>query len=138
MSDWLEATRDAFARLGATHARGRAAEEVARQWLEAQGYAVQEINVRTAAGEIDVVARDGEVLCFIEIKARATDEFGPAISAVTAPKQRRLVRAAACYLTDRREATPVRFDVLGLDLVAGEWRYTLVRDAFQADGFGVW
>jgi putative endonuclease len=138
LSDWLEATRDAFARLGATHARGRAAEEVARLWLEGQGYAVEEINVRTAAGEIDVVARDGETLCFIEVKARATDEFGPAISAVTAAKQRRLARAAACFLTDRRGATAVRFDVLGLDLVGGEWRYTLVRDAFRADGVGVW
>ena len=52
----------------------------------------------TAAGEIDVVARDGETLCFLEIKARATADFGPAIAAVDARKQRRISRAAALYL----------------------------------------
>jgi putative endonuclease len=112
-------------------ARGSAAEDDAVRWLAGQGYEIVERNATTAAGEIDVVARDGETLCFIEIKARASDDYGPAIEAVDRRKQRRLARAAALYLALRdRDEVLCRFDVLGMDRAADGWRYTLVRDAF--------
>ena len=115
-----------------THARGRAAERAAAAWLQAQGYEILERNVVNHAGEIDLIARDrGGVLCFVEVKARATATFGPAIAAVGPAKRRRLSRAAALHLAIRGlEAGPCRFDVLGLDWTDGEWRYTLVQDAF--------
>jgi putative endonuclease len=111
--------------------RGKVGEDDAVRWLEQQGYQVVERNVVNHAGEIDLVARDGDTLCFVEIKARASDAFGPAIAAVDFRKQRRISRAAALYLAvkDHRD-TPCRFDVIGLDRSAGGWRYTLVRDAF--------
>jgi putative endonuclease len=117
---------------GSTHARGRAAEQAAAAWLQAQGYEILERNVVNHAGEIDLIARDrGGVLCFVEIKARATAAFGPAIAAVGPAKRRRLSRAAALHLAIRGlHLSPCRFDVLGLDWAAGEWRYTLVKDAF--------
>ncbi|HVT59248.1 MAG TPA: YraN family protein [Thermoanaerobaculia bacterium] len=112
-------------------ARGRAAEEAGVRWLESQGYQVVERNVRTRAGEIDLVARDGATLCFVEIKARGSDAFGTAAAAVGAVKQRRLCRAAALYLARRGlHLTPSRFDVLALDRRDGAWIYTLIRDAF--------
>jgi len=115
-----------------THARGRAAEQAAAAWLATQGYQILERNVVNYAGEIDLVARDsGGVLCFIEVKARATATFGPAIAGVGPAKQRRLSRAAALHLALRGfHDTPCRFDVLGLDWTGTAWRYTLVRDAF--------
>jgi putative endonuclease len=115
-----------------THARGRAAEQAAAAWLTGQGYQILERNVVNHAGEIDLVARDsGGVLCFIEVKARATATFGPAIAAVGPAKRRRLSRAAALHLALRGlHHTPCRFDVLGLDWTGTAWRYTLVRDAF--------
>lgn len=115
-----------------THARGRAAEQAAAAWLAGQGYQILERNVVNHAGEIDLVARDrGGVLCFIEVKARATATFGPAIAAVGPAKRRRLSRAAALHLALRGlHHTPCRFDVLGLDWTGTAWRYTLVRDAF--------
>jgi putative endonuclease len=115
-----------------THARGRAAEQAAAAWLAAQGYQILERNVVNHAGEIDLVARDsGGVLCFVEVKARATATFGPAIAAVGPAKRRRLSRAAALHLALRGlDDTPCRFDVLGLDWTGTGWRYTLVRDAF--------
>jgi len=120
------------------HARGRGkvGEEVAVRWLRSQGYLILERNVVTHAGEIDLVARDGETLVFLEIKARGSALYGPAIAAVGAAKQRRLSRAASLYMAIRRLGGPCRFDVLGLDAVAGEagWRYTLVRDAFPYCG----
>lgn len=112
-------------------ARGRVGEDDAVRWLESQGYRVLERNVSNHAGEIDLVAWEGETLCFLEIKARATDAYGAAIAAVDARKQRRISRAAALYVAIRgHHQRPCRFDVLGLDWVAGGWRYTLVRDAF--------
>jgi putative endonuclease len=112
-------------------------EEAGHAWLEEQGYRIEERNHRNECGEIDVVAWEGEVLCFIEIKARSTQEFGDAIEAVGPRKQRRISRAAALYLAIRAEAAPVcRFDVLGMDKLPEGWRYTLVRNAFEADGVG--
>jgi len=115
-----------------TRARGRAAEQAAATWLETQGYQVLERNVVNHAGEIDLIARDGSgVLCFVEVKARSTAAFGPAIAAVGPAKRRRLSRAAALHLAVRGlHLTRCRFDVLGLDWTGDGWRYTLVRDAF--------
>ncbi len=119
-------------RRASTYVRGRAAEQAGAAWLESQGYQVLERNVVNHAGEIDLVARDrAGVLCFVEIKARATAVFGPAIAAVGPAKQRRLSRAAALHLAMRGlDRIPCRFDVLGLDWTGAGWRYTLVRDAF--------
>ena len=115
--------------------RGRTAEESAVRWLvERRGYRVVERNARTPAGEIDLVARDGDVLCFVEVKARATAEYGPAVAAVGRGKQRRIARAAALWLASHPVDAACRFDVLGLDAdpETGGWRYTLVRGAFEA------
>jgi putative endonuclease len=114
-----------------TRARGRIGEDRAAEWLRRQGYEIVERNVATRSGEIDVVARDGETLCFIEVKARSNRAYGPAIEAVTPWKQRRLARASALYLLANPTDAPCRFDVLGMDLEDGTWSYTLVRDAFQ-------
>jgi putative endonuclease len=115
-----------------THQRGRAAEQAAERWLVEAGYQILERNVVNHAGEIDLIARDsGGTLCFIEVKARATAAFGPAIAAVTAAKRRRLSRAAALHLALRGlHLTACRFDVLGLDKTAEGWKFTLVQDAF--------
>lgn len=115
--------------------RGAEAEEAAVAWLRRHGYRVVERNVRTGAGEIDLVARDGEVVCFVEIKARGGPGFGPAVGAVTPAKQRRVERAARLWLARHPTDAPCRFDVLGLDAGAGgEWVFTLVRGAFEAAG----
>jgi putative endonuclease len=114
-------------------ARGRVGEDDAVAWLTSQGYEILARNLVNHGGEIDVVARDGATVCFIEIKARAGDRYGPAIEAVTFSKQRRLSRAASLYLVTRGwHNQPCRFDVLGLDRdpAAGGWRYTLIKNAF--------
>jgi putative endonuclease len=119
-----------------THNRGRGkvGEEDAVRWLEARGFTILDKNVVTHAGEIDLVAREGETLCFIEVKARGTAAYGPAIAAVGPAKQRRLSRAAALYLAVRGLSGDCRFDVLGLDAGEGGWTFTLIRDAFPYQG----
>jgi putative endonuclease len=117
-----------------TRAQGRVGEERAVEWLRREGYRIVERNVTTKAGEIDVVARDGETLCFIEVKARSSGVYGPAVEAVTVKKMRKLARAASLYLVRHPTDAPCRFDVLGMDLDDGGWRFTLVRDAFSVPG----
>jgi putative endonuclease len=122
-----------FGALPHTRARGAAGEEAAEAYLVAQGYRIVARNVLTKVGELDVVALDGETLCFVEIKARATQEFGEAIAAVRSGKQRKIVRAAMLFLAKNRSHRACRFDVLGLDRGAdGAWTFTLVKNAFEA------
>ena len=122
-----------FGDLPHTHARGAAGEAAAEEFLRLSGYRVVARNVRTKVGELDLVALDGETLCFIEIKARATAEFGRAIEAVGPQKQRRLAKAALLFLAQNRSQRPCRFDVLGLDRGRdGAWSFTLVKNAFDA------
>ena len=121
-----------FRDLPNTRARGAAAEDAAERFLRAQGYVIVERNLVTRVGEIDLIALDGETLCFVEVKARAGPEFGPAVAAVGPRKRARLARAAAMFLARNRSKRPCRFDVLGLDRAEdGSWSFSLVRDAFQ-------
>ncbi len=121
-----------FTELPHARARGAAAEDAAEAYLRSQGYRVLERNLTTKLGEIDLLALDGDTLCFVEVKARTSAEFGPAIAAVGKRKQQRLARVAALVLARNRSARACRFDVLGLDRnEAGEWRFTLIRNAFQ-------
>ena len=95
-------------------ALGDRGENVAARYLRNQGYRIIERNVRSEAGEIDIVARDGRVLVFVEVKTRAYDDPAPE-DQVNAVKQRRLTRAAKSYLT--RYGTPqpaARFDVVAV------------------------
>lgn len=120
-----------FLRQRHTRGRGREGEREAVQWLRRQGYRIVATNAAERTGEIDIVAREGETLCFIEIKARSGPGYGSSLSAVTADKRRRLVRAASSWLVRHPHDGPCRFDVLGLDAGAEGWRFTLVRDAFE-------
>jgi len=78
------------------------------------------------------VARDGETLCFVEIKARETTAFGFASATVTPHQQRRISRAAAMWLVDSPHDGDCRFDVLAMDWDGDGWHYELIRDAFAA------
>jgi putative endonuclease len=120
-----------FRELPHTRAQGREGEDEAERWLKRRGYRIVERNFSCKAGEIDIIARDGEVLCFVEIKARANRTYGTAIESISVSKQRRIARAASWYLVRHPTDAPCRFDVLALDLVDGEWRYRLVKDAFS-------
>ena len=71
-----------FAAQPHTVGRGRLAEDDAAEWLAAQGYRLVERNHRNDGGELDVVAWDGDTLCFVEVKARASTLHGPALAAV--------------------------------------------------------
>lgn len=120
---------------GVTLARqrlGRIGEELAVAELERCGYAILARRYRTDRGEIDIVAEDGETLVFVEVKARATAEFGTAAEAVTRRKQHRLVAMAVDYLARSGDTTrPCRFDVVAIDDALTAPRIVVYRDAFE-------
>jgi putative endonuclease len=129
-----------FGRQPHTVARGRLAEEAAAAWLTRRGYRIVERNHRNHAGEIDLIAWQGETLCFVEVKARAEVTFGPAAAAVGWEKRRRLGRAAALYLAQRGGPEPAcRFDVLAVEgrreptEEESRWRFSLITDAFRLE-----
>jgi putative endonuclease len=112
---------------------GKTGEDLAVDALASRGYAILDRRYRTRHGEIDIVARDGETTVFIEVKARATVEFGTAAEAVTPQKQRRLVSMATDYLARHRLLErPCRFDVVAVDGVGAGAVTTVYRSAFQA------
>lgn len=112
---------------------GKAGESLAVEELERRGYAIVARRYRTACGEIDIVAEDGGTLVFVEVKARATAEFGTAAEAVTRWKQRRLARMARDYLTRADIADrPCRFDVVAIDDAETAPAVVVYQNAFDA------
>lgn len=92
---------------------GKEAETAAERFLRRKGYTILDRNVRFGRGELDIVARIGETLVFVEVKARRTDHYGGASYAVTPQKERQLIQLAARYLAYRQLANQTcRFDVL--------------------------
>lgn len=121
---------------GMTHARqalGIDGEDTACHTLQARGYRILARRYRTRFGEIDLVARQGECIVFVEVKTRRGGSFGDPAAAVTAEKQRRLAVMAADYLARYRlERRPARFDVVGIVVDAdARARVEVFVDAFR-------
>jgi putative endonuclease len=111
---------------------GKAGEEAAVQYLLRQGYSILQRNYRCRFGEIDLIARDGGTLAFIEVKTRRSQRFGPAASAVTFEKQHHLIKASQMYMTQMKRAYELcRFDVVAVEMDAHGLRIELIKDAFQ-------
>lgn len=105
---------------------GKAGERAAEAFLAAHGYRIVVRNLRLPGGEIDLVAVEGNVLVFIEVKRRRTGSFGPALRAVDARKRARLRGLAADYAQVVAPHARFRFDIVAID---GN-RLALHRNAF--------
>jgi putative endonuclease len=110
---------------------GQEWERLAEKHLKEAGYKIRARNFRTRVGEIDFVAQDGNVLCFVEVKGRHGTGFGLPEEAVNAEKQRRIFRAAQAYLQrERLEDVLCRFDVVSILQDESVSNVTIFRDAF--------
>ena len=108
-------------------------EDLACAELCRRGYAILERRYRTRHGEIDIVAREGACVVFVEVKTRADERFGGGAAAVTPWKQRRIVQMAQDYLTRRGlHDRPCRFDVVVVDVQGDAPRVELFAGAFEA------
>jgi putative endonuclease len=112
---------------------GKQGEELACTVLRSRGYVILDRRYRTRSGEIDIVARDGQMLVFVEVKARVSEACGTAREAVTARKRHQLIRVAADYLAKQRLSdVAVRFDVVTIDSAPRQSpKIDVIRHAFD-------
>lgn len=106
---------------------GAAAEVAAAGLLELRGLSIVARNYRTKGGEIDIVAVEGHVVVFVEVRLRRSARFGGAGATIDVRKRARIIHAARHYLIDRPPC-PCRFDAVLVDGNGLTW----IRDAFRA------
>lgn len=110
---------------------GNIAENLARNYLLAQGLKFIEANYQCKCGEIDLIMQDGDTIVFIEVRHRAAHDYGDGIATVTRTKQHKLIKTAMHYLQKNNllDILSCRFDVIataGDDCASIKW----VQDAF--------
>ena len=111
---------------------GQTSETVAARFLKKRRYKILETNFRTRLGEIDIIAKDGDTIAFIEVKARTSDHFGNPKGAVTLQKQRKISMAALQYLkaTEQSDAK-ARFDVVSISPRSDPPAIEIIKNAFE-------
>lgn len=110
---------------------GEAAEAAAEKFLVDKGFTTVARNHRCRFGEVDLIMRDGDVLVFVEVRLRASNDFGGARESIHVAKQRRIIAAAEHYLARLSHVPPCRFDAILMnktDANSVEW----IRGAFTA------
>ena len=115
---------------------GKSGEDLACRELERRGYAIVARRYRRRGGELDIIARDGGTLVFVEVKARESRDFGEAADAVTWAKRRTMARLALEYVARHRlTEAPCRFDVVSIHLEGGDPTVEIYQNAFDIDYF---
>jgi putative endonuclease len=112
---------------------GDRGEELAAAFLEKHGLRIVERNFRCKGGEVDIVARDGDTVVFVEVKTRRNMNYGVPQLALTPFKQRQISKAALTWLAKKRQHNaPARFDVIAI-LLESNVTYSIehIRNAFE-------
>lgn len=111
---------------------GRWGESLATRELKRRGYKILEQNYRNRLGEIDIVARDGDTLVFVEVKTRRSRRFGRARYAVTPAKQHKISMVALAYLkASGKLNSRARFDVVAIDAAGDGTTIEIIKNAFS-------
>lgn len=96
---------------------GKLGEKIACDFLTKKGYKILRNNYQKLFGEIDIIARDTDILVFFEVKTRTSNKFGSGAEAVTRKKQEKLIKTAYCYLNEKKmRDNEFRIDVLSINL----------------------
>lgn len=112
-----------------TRVIGADGEKLAVKYLKKLGYQIKDINKKSNAGEMDIIAMYGDIVVFVEVKARSSVEFGRPSEAINIHKQRRYINSAKIYITANRLANmDIRFDVI--EILGDEINHII--DAFRA------
>jgi putative endonuclease len=112
---------------------GKTGEDLACRELERRGYVIVARRYRRRGGELDIVARDGATLVFVEVKTREGRRFGEAAEAVTPFKRRRIAQLALDYMMRHHlSGCPCRFDVVSIHFDSGKPVLEVFQGAFEA------
>jgi putative endonuclease len=94
---------------------GQQGEDLAAQYLQAQGYRLIGANYRIRTGEIDLITREKETLVFVEVKSRKSQKFGNPLESIDQIKLQKLIKVALTYVREYNWSGPFRIDVIGID-----------------------
>lgn len=109
---------------------GKRGEDEAVKFLEAKGYYIMHRNWRCGKKELDIVARDGEEIAFVEVKTRQNTLYGRPEDAVDDSKIRRIVSSANAYVHRYMIDLPIRFDIITVVGVEPPYEIEHIPDAF--------
>ena len=110
---------------------GHEGEVYAVHFLKSLGYSIVEQNYKNRIGEIDIIARDGDTIVFVEVKTRESIAWGYHFEAVNMRKRKKIANVALMYLKRLKEIPHCRFDVVSIHMVNGRPECELIRDAFE-------
>lgn len=111
---------------------GKTGESRALSFLRKNKFHIRETNYRSRFGEIDIIAKDIDILCFIEVKTRKGVEKGFPREAVTFTKQQKIIQAATAYLQQNQLMdSKIRFDVIEIIQTGNQFEIHQIQDAFQ-------
>jgi putative endonuclease len=111
---------------------GEKGESIAVKQLKKEGYKILERNYRTKLGEIDIIAEEGGVIAFVEVKARKSEKYGTSRHAVTQVKQKKISMVALAYLKETNQfGKKARFDVVAINPDNGNSTVNLIKNAFD-------
>lgn len=112
-------------------------EKYASSYISKHGYRIVERNYKRKCGEIDIIAYDGDCLCFIEVKTRSRTDYGKAWEAVDRRKREKIIRTSAWYLAEHNVNAPIRFDVIEVYLEEKMFTFStkinVIKNAFDAN-----
>lgn len=114
---------------------GQAAEQAACRYLNNQGFRLVTRNFRSRRGEIDLIMQKDEILAFVEVRCRNSQDYGGALQSITRAKQRKIIAAARYFLHHhpRFADMAVRFDVVAAQLHNNNWQIDWIPAAFLAE-----
>ncbi|MBF0606899.1 MAG: YraN family protein [Magnetococcales bacterium] len=116
---------------------GKYGEWVAMCYLKKLGYSIVEKNYKNDVGEIDIIAKEGQTIVFVEVKTRRSDTFGDPVEAITYRKRNKILNTALLYIQGISPEPSVRFDVISVKLTHNQhspaYHKTLqhIKDAFE-------
>jgi putative endonuclease len=115
---------------------GKKYEEIAVSYLKKQGYIILERNYTTKTGEIDIIAKDGNCIVFVEVKARKNSTYDPSES-VIGSKRNKIIKTSLIYLKSKNLGQNIdfRYDVLSIRGDINSPSFTLFKNAFSSDRY---
>lgn len=111
---------------------GKVGENLAVNYLKKSGYRIIETNFSCKLGEIDIIAKDGKTLCFVEVKFRQNDFYGSPLDAVDKRKVSKITKTAQYYcLINHIKDVPLRIDVVGVVCNKDKTDVVLIKNAIM-------
>ena len=111
---------------------GKKGEDIAVAYLKGKGYRIVERNYKCRLGEIDIVAKDGDAIVFVEVKSRKSEEFGDPQLAVGLEKQKKISKISLTYLKEKHlYPCNARFDVVAIKMLPDGSTIELIQNAFE-------